>query len=345
MNNQNSKFPPWRVCAPRWLLLLALVCIMTSSWLALAKPTYATRYCANPYVVQPGDHLFQIARRFNTTIWALLDYNPWLVYHPDLIYAGSVLCLPPGAGGGGSAPINRLDVVAEINYTYVPTETNPLTVGPQPDPPTAERTLNKRVVYRIEPGQNCSKDTDPRCNVVLGSSQLKQKLDQPTSPVLVAVERRLLNIGPNHPAGSYYLVGIGNAGKELLSRLNYLQDPMTYASETMGQCNPTPLPQAFGSNVKNAEGNIVLESENGYRHSFPLTDLHQVESWAHFQQCYNWQRILFALYPSTRGKNDENVLLLLTTDPENPAGNERYYWRGYYPNPSPWWGWGFRFWW
>ncbi len=49
------------------------------------------------YVVQPGDNLSRIARRFNTTLSAILAIN--VIPNPSLIYAGQVINLP-----GGSAP-------------------------------------------------------------------------------------------------------------------------------------------------------------------------------------------------------------------------------------------------
>jgi len=58
----------------------------------------------NLYYVQPGDTLFNIARRFNTTVDALLAAN--VICNPNLIFIGEVLIIPspglelPKAGGG-----------------------------------------------------------------------------------------------------------------------------------------------------------------------------------------------------------------------------------------------------
>jgi LysM repeat protein len=64
------------------------------------------------YVVQPGDTLSAIARRFNTTVAALVQANN--IWNPNLIYVGQVLVIP-----GGTTP---------------PT---PVPPGPTPVPPPA----------------------------------------------------------------------------------------------------------------------------------------------------------------------------------------------------------------
>ncbi len=46
------------------------------------------------YVVQPGDTLYSIARRYGTTVWQLASYNN--IYNVNLIYVGQVLIIPDG---------------------------------------------------------------------------------------------------------------------------------------------------------------------------------------------------------------------------------------------------------
>jgi len=50
------------------------------------------------YIVQRGDYLSLIARRFGTTVWELLRLNPEIV-NPSRIYPGQVIRLPAGATG------------------------------------------------------------------------------------------------------------------------------------------------------------------------------------------------------------------------------------------------------
>lgn len=54
-----------------------------------------TRVTAQTYTVQPGDTLYAIARRFGTTVNALVAANR--IANPDLIYPGQVLTIPTAA--------------------------------------------------------------------------------------------------------------------------------------------------------------------------------------------------------------------------------------------------------
>jgi len=47
-----------------------------------------------PYTIQPGDTLWDLARRYNTTVDELVRLNN--IANPDLIYAGNTLLIPPG---------------------------------------------------------------------------------------------------------------------------------------------------------------------------------------------------------------------------------------------------------
>lgn len=46
-----------------------------------------------PYVIQPGDTLFLIAQRFNTTVNAILASNPQIT-DPNLIFSGQTIIIP-----------------------------------------------------------------------------------------------------------------------------------------------------------------------------------------------------------------------------------------------------------
>lgn len=47
------------------------------------------------YMVQPGDTLFLIARRFNVSLNALIAANPQ-ISDPNLIFPGQIICIPIG---------------------------------------------------------------------------------------------------------------------------------------------------------------------------------------------------------------------------------------------------------
>jgi LysM repeat protein len=49
------------------------------------------------YTIRPGDTFFSLARRFGTTVEALLAANPGV--DPDRLQVGQVICLPPGIPG------------------------------------------------------------------------------------------------------------------------------------------------------------------------------------------------------------------------------------------------------
>src|SRR5215831_14555105 len=58
---------------------------------------------ANPatYTVQPGDNLYRIALKFNTTMAVLMQLNN--ISNPNLIFVGEVLKLPPGSSSAPAA--------------------------------------------------------------------------------------------------------------------------------------------------------------------------------------------------------------------------------------------------
>jgi len=55
------------------------------------------------YVIQPGDTLSSIARRFGTTVSAILAANPQ-VTDPNLIFVGQIITVPTGAPGPTPPP-------------------------------------------------------------------------------------------------------------------------------------------------------------------------------------------------------------------------------------------------
>ena len=81
------------------ILLVALVigglALTTAPALAAPATTAAGSGCARFYTVMPGDNLFRIALRFNTTLYALQQLNA--LANPSFIYAGQVLCVRAGA--------------------------------------------------------------------------------------------------------------------------------------------------------------------------------------------------------------------------------------------------------
>jgi LysM repeat protein len=69
------------------------------------------------HIVQPGENLFRIALRYNTTVEAIAQAsgiaNPWF------IYVGQQLTIPVGGGGGGIAPPSTTHVVQPGDTLYL----------------------------------------------------------------------------------------------------------------------------------------------------------------------------------------------------------------------------------
>jgi LysM repeat protein len=57
------------------------------------------------YLIQPGDNLFRLSLRYNTTVPAILAVNPQ-IKDQNWIYAGHTLTLPDGSGSSGTGPAN-----------------------------------------------------------------------------------------------------------------------------------------------------------------------------------------------------------------------------------------------
>lgn len=58
------------------------------------------------YTIQPGDTLFLIAQRFNTTVNAILAANPQIT-NPNLIFPGQVIFIPTVPPTPGPCPLLR----------------------------------------------------------------------------------------------------------------------------------------------------------------------------------------------------------------------------------------------
>lgn len=91
---------------------------------------------ADTYVVQPGDTLFGIAQRYNTTIGTLVQLNG--ITNPNRIFYGQRLRLPVS---GGTPPT----ATPVVN----PTATQPDDLAPTPTAPPPQPTT-----YTVQPGDN-----------------------------------------------------------------------------------------------------------------------------------------------------------------------------------------------
>jgi len=69
------------------------------------------------HIVQPGENLFRIALRYNTTVQAIAQASA--IANPWFIYVGQQLTIPVGGGGGGIAPPSSTHVVQPGETLYL----------------------------------------------------------------------------------------------------------------------------------------------------------------------------------------------------------------------------------
>lgn len=73
------------------------------------------------YTVVSGDRLFRIALRYNTTVQAILNANPW-ISDPNLIFPGWVITIPGGPGipptGGQTYTVVAGDTLSNIAFRF-----------------------------------------------------------------------------------------------------------------------------------------------------------------------------------------------------------------------------------
>lgn len=109
------------------------------------------------YVVQSGDNLTAIARKFNTTLQAIVAANPVIV--PDKLYVGQVICVPQPVSGCpiGSSPyeIKSGDTIANIAARFNITVKDILNANPGVVP---ERLYIGQVICIPQP-----KSQEPSC--------------------------------------------------------------------------------------------------------------------------------------------------------------------------------------
>ncbi len=97
------------------ILVLALVVIQ----LVLVSGSVAHASSCSYYIVQRGDTLYSIARRYGTTVQAIARANG--ILNPSLIYVGQVLCIPgpaPLPPSGGYYIVQRGDNLYRIALRF-----------------------------------------------------------------------------------------------------------------------------------------------------------------------------------------------------------------------------------
>ncbi len=76
----------------------------------------STGGCPNPYTVQAGEWLYQIARKCGVSASAIINANPGV--NLNVVYPGEKINMPGGSSGGGPGPSGRTYVVQYGDTLY-----------------------------------------------------------------------------------------------------------------------------------------------------------------------------------------------------------------------------------
>jgi len=98
----------------RIMRVLVVVVVLLASFLVVGVPVLAD----GNYVVQRGDTLYSIARRYGVSVWEIARANG--IADVNRIWVGQVLRIP-GGGGGGPAPGPVPRPGPWGGYSYYPT--------------------------------------------------------------------------------------------------------------------------------------------------------------------------------------------------------------------------------
>ena len=103
----------------KWFLVLPVVLLVV--FLIAAMPTAAAPKrdgCSVIYVVQPGDTMYSIARRYGVSMWAIAEANG--IVNPNFIYVGQRLIIPvcPPAPGGTVHVVQPGETLTQISARY-----------------------------------------------------------------------------------------------------------------------------------------------------------------------------------------------------------------------------------
>lgn len=85
------------------------------------------------YIVQPGDTLTIISRRFGTTVAGIMDINPQIT-NPDVIYTGQIINIPTTAApapGRNRYVVQPGDTLTIISRRFSTTLNEVIRVNPQ----------------------------------------------------------------------------------------------------------------------------------------------------------------------------------------------------------------------
>ncbi len=104
------------------VLVLGTLLMSVTPALAAPPPPVGFAACSQWYVVQPGDNLYRIALRYNTSVYTLMQLNG--MSNPNVVYVGQRLCVR----GGAPVPFGFFYVVQRGDTLFSIAQRNGLSV-------------------------------------------------------------------------------------------------------------------------------------------------------------------------------------------------------------------------
>lgn len=264
------------------LFALALTVVLWGAVLSIRSvPVLANSGCPATYIVQKGDWLAAIARRYNTTVYELVQLNPKLYWRPDVIYPGEKLCVPSNA-----PPVSNFSVQLEAEYT-IARDPNTLITMTLNAPMNA---LGKRIeLPLVEPDS----ETFILGADITSTNQISATLHGHPAPTILVMRNGRF-------ADDFTLFEVGSSA--ILSQLR--PDPER-ALSLGSNCEARWLQDAFGTPVNEPMSLTAwLESDTGERFPYRITRVGMAPT-ATDPNCFFMQgnppaieRLGFALIPS-----------------------------------------------
>lgn len=264
------------------LFALALTFVLWGAVLSIRSvPVQANSGCPATYIVQRGDWLAAIARRYNTTVYELVQLNPKLYWRPDVIYPGEKLCVP------SNTPIaSNFSVQLQAEYTIARDPNTPITMTLN----APMNALGKRIeLPLVEPDS----ETFILGADITGTQKISATLTSKPAPALLVMRNDRLS-------PDFTLFEVGSSA--ILSQLR--PDPER-ALSLGSNCEARSLQEAYGTPVNEPMSLTAwLENDTGERFPYRITKV-GVAPTATDPNCFFMQgnpppieRLGFALIPS-----------------------------------------------
>ncbi len=279
----------------RVLFQVGILLLSLCAWLLLRPPVAQTQaLCPVSYVVQPGDTLYSIARRNQTTVEHLLALNAGRIANPHRIYIGQRICLPGPAIP--SLPTGAVTIESFFAYDATSDEKRWSLVDDAP------LQLGRKVTYPLSA-------VDAIRAFSTTQELLAAVLNTSPAPILLGV--------PSTPS-TYRLVEIGGQAS-VLTNLTFTDSLPMDTLFPQSYCTSTPLdvldPTALETTVT-----LWIETGAGQRYPLAIDDLYFISAPSRIRNCYT-TGLTFALMPADAGHY--SLWIVLTKDGIGPVGSDR----------------------